>query len=154
MVANPPWRPSVAARYPKPDSDGNYPPVYGTVAEFERAVKDGLLTKVGDLFVADQAMLVFPAPAEKASTPPQTVEPPAGSGDKPKRRGPEKGSSRYGAADRKLFPDLEKLVDEDGLSPTAAAKKLAEANRVKGSGTPMSRAKRLAGRYISDGKTR
>jgi hypothetical protein len=34
--------------------------VYGTVAKFKRAVKNGLLTKVGDLFVEDQVMQVFP----------------------------------------------------------------------------------------------
>jgi hypothetical protein len=53
-VANPPRRLSVTARSPKPGPDGNYPPVYGTVAQFGRAVADGLLTKVGELFVADQ----------------------------------------------------------------------------------------------------
>jgi hypothetical protein len=66
LAANPPWRPSVAARYPKPDSDGNYPPVYGTVAEFRRAVDDGLLSQPEPrLFDAAQVMRVFPAPADR-----------------------------------------------------------------------------------------
>jgi hypothetical protein len=53
----------VAARYPKPDSDGNYPAVYSTVAEFQRAVNDGFLTQPEPgLFDAVQVMRVFPGP--------------------------------------------------------------------------------------------
>jgi hypothetical protein len=73
-AANPPMRPSVAARYPKVDSDGNYPPVYGTVAEFQRAVDDGLLTQPEPgLFDAAQVMRVFPAPADRIAA--QTAAP-------------------------------------------------------------------------------
>jgi hypothetical protein len=76
-----------------------------------------------------------------------------------RRRGPAKGSiDRYGVADRALFPVLERIRREHQLSLTAAAQKLAEGEiegeRVLGSGTPLSRAKRLVRRYNADRETR
>ena len=76
-----------------------------------------------------------------------------------RRRGPAKGSiDRYGEADRALFPVLERIHRELHLSLSAAAQKLAEGEiegeRVLGSGTALSRAKRLVGRYNADRETR
>jgi len=67
-----------------------------------------------------------------------------------RRRGPQPGSSRLAAADRRLFDELEKIILDQSLSPTAAALKLAEAKRVAGVGSPDSRAKRLAGRFLRE----
>lgn len=67
-----------------------------------------------------------------------------------RRRGPQPGSSRLAAADRRLFDELEKLILDQSLSPTAAGLKLAENKRVAGVGSPDSRAKRLAGRYLRE----
>src|SRR5262249_36738337 len=73
LAANPPWRPSVAARYPKLNCDGNYPPVYGTVAEFRPAVNDGLLSRPEPgLFDAAQVIRVFPAPSGRIA--PETAQ--------------------------------------------------------------------------------
>ena len=59
------------------------------------------------------------------------------------RFGPEPGTlRRYDAADRKLFPELERIMAEEKKSRTAAA--LALADRIDGVGTPESRARRLA----------
>jgi hypothetical protein len=54
---------------------------------------------------------------------------------------------RYGEADRALFPELERIIREENLSLTAAARRLAEADKVSGIGNPKSRAQRLAARY-------
>jgi hypothetical protein len=59
------------------------------------------------------------------------------------RFGPEPGTlRRYDAADRKLFPELERIMAEEKKSRTAAA--LALVDQIAGAGTPQSRAKRLA----------
>jgi hypothetical protein len=76
-----------------------------------------------------------------------------------RRRGPAKGSiDRYGEADRALFPELERIRREKHFSLSAAAQKLAEGEiegkGVLGSGTPLSRAKRLVRRYNADRETR
>jgi hypothetical protein len=158
-----PWRPSLRARNPRPpDPAANFPPVVGSEEAFERifrqAINDGRLTETKfHMFDAAEAMRVLrvPAPVHPPTVVPERgpSNPSTASADKPKRkRGPEKGSSRYGTADRELYPELEKLMRADGLSPNAAATKLAEANLVKGAGTPASRGKRLAARYISDKK--
>jgi hypothetical protein len=64
----------------------------------------------------------------------------------PKRRfGPEHGTlRRYAAADRALFPELERIMADEQMSRSAAARELARAGRISGVGTPDSRAKRLA----------
>jgi hypothetical protein len=63
------------------------------------------------------------------------------------RRGPARGSiSRYGEADRKLFPEIEKL-EGAGQTVNAITKAMAAEKRVEGSGTPDSKAKRLAKAY-------
>jgi hypothetical protein len=54
---------------------------------------------------------------------------------------------RYDAADRALFPELERIMTNDKKSLSAAARDLAEDGRVAGAGTPESRAKRLAALY-------
>jgi hypothetical protein len=70
----------------------------------------------------------------------------------PKRRfGPEPGTlRRYDDADRKLFPELERIMAEKQKSLSAAAFDLAEADQIDGTGTPQSRAKRLAALYKRD----
>jgi hypothetical protein len=68
-----------------------------------------------------------------------------------KRFGPEPGTlRRYEAADRKLFPELERIMAEKRKSLSAAAFDLAEADQIDGTGTPQSRAKRLAALYKRD----
>src|SRR5262245_155041 len=62
--------------------------------------------------------------------------------------GPEPGKlRRYEAADRALFPELERIMDEQQKSRWAAALDLAQAGKIKGFGTDESRAKRLAALY-------
>ena len=64
------------------------------------------------------------------------------------RRGPAPGAvDRYRDADRALFPEIRRVMREEGKSLFAAALKLAEANRVKGAGTAISRAKRIVKRF-------
>jgi hypothetical protein len=63
--------------------------------------------------------------------------------------GPRPGTGgRYHAADTKLFDELAALMRDQNLSASAAAMQLAEANKVAGTGTPESRAKRLAALYL------
>ena len=55
---------------------------------------------------------------------------------------------RFGEQDRELYPEIERLMQEGHLSPTAAALRLAYEDKVAGLGsTPESRASRLAKRY-------
>jgi hypothetical protein len=64
-----------------------------------------------------------------------------------RRRGPQPGTiNRHGPADRNLFPEIERLAKEKG-SITAATRQLAEESKVAGTGTPKSRAARLAKAY-------
>jgi hypothetical protein len=66
------------------------------------------------------------------------------------RRGPAPGTlDRFGEADRALYRELKRIV-RAGKSVNAAATELAEAGKVKGSGTDASRAKRLATRFIKE----
>jgi hypothetical protein len=59
--------------------------------------------------------------------------------------GPEPGKlKRYEAADRALFPELERIMADEQKSRSAAAHDLALANRISGVGSAQSRAKRLA----------
>jgi hypothetical protein len=63
------------------------------------------------------------------------------------RRGPEPGTvDRFGDSDRALFSELEALMAGE-MSRSAAALQLADQGKVAGTGTPESRAKRLADRY-------
>lgn len=65
---------------------------------------------------------------------------------KAQRRGPVPGAiDRYN--DEALFPEIERMTCERRMSVHAAAFKLAHAGKVEGSGTPESRASRLAKRY-------
>jgi len=71
------------------------------------------------------------------------------------RRGPVPGQvDRYGESDRALFPELERLMREERLSRTAAAKKLGEAGRIEGVGSAESRAMRLATRHGREAKNK
>lgn len=67
------------------------------------------------------------------------------------RRGPQRGTvDRFGEADRSLFPEMKRLVDEDHKSVHAAALELASAGKVKGAATLESQAKRLAKRFRNE----
>jgi hypothetical protein len=80
-----------------------------------------------------EMMRYFPEPAEK------------------RRRGPKPGTvDRYGEADGGLFGDIEEIMKKENNSVEAAAKMLADANRIVGTGSPDSRATRLAKRYRQD----
>jgi hypothetical protein len=68
-------------------------------------------------------------------------------------RGPRTGTvARYAEADRKLFPELARLMSERMTSATEAAHVLAADGKIAGSGTADSRARRLAKAYLA--KTR
>ncbi len=86
--------------------------------------------------------------ARQAVVPPVIAEGVGRGASDPARKGrfgPEPGTlRRYDAADRKLFPELERIMVEKQKSRSTAALELAEASRVKGHGTAQSRAKRLA----------
>jgi hypothetical protein len=65
----------------------------------------------------------------------------------PKTRGPAPGTvDRYAASDRALYPEIAGLI-ATGLSMTAATEDLADADKIAGTGTKASRAKRLARRF-------
>jgi hypothetical protein len=67
------------------------------------------------------------------------------------RRGPAPGAvDRYRDADRALFPEIRRIMRREGKSLYAAALKLAEADKVKGAGTAISRAKRIVKRFNAE----
>jgi hypothetical protein len=69
----------------------------------------------------------------------------------PRRKGPKPGTvDRYKAADRSLYPELKRLMSEQCLTVTAAARQLADDYKVAGIGAPESRARRLARRYTAE----
>ena len=71
----------------------------------------------------------------------------------PRRKGPAPGSvDRYSESDRALYPDLKRLMQKQKLSTTAAARQLANDNKVAGIGSLESRARRLARRYLADSR--
>jgi hypothetical protein len=84
-----------------------------------------------------------------AATPPGRWSPVLGeSGSLRKRKGPVPGTlDRYGKEDRALYPELERLMHQEHMSLTAAARQLADNSKVAGIGTAESRARRLAKRY-------
>jgi hypothetical protein len=66
-----------------------------------------------------------------------------------KPHGPTPGTvNRYGEADKKLFPEMKRLIRDKKISANAAALALAELGKVPGSGTSQSRARRLANRFL------
>jgi hypothetical protein len=72
-----------------------------------------------------------------------------------RRRGPVPGSAGYSEADAALFPEMESLVrSHGGMSPSAAALELVLANKVAGGGSPASKAKRLAARFLKERRRR
>jgi hypothetical protein len=82
-----------------------------------------------------------PAVVSSSPAPISSVEPVRGI-----RKGPVPGTiDRYGAADRALFPEMKRLIGQ-GMSPTGAARELAEAGKVRGNSTD-SETRRLAKRY-------
>jgi hypothetical protein len=69
-------------------------------------------------------------------------------GPRPGGRGPKPGTvRRYDDADCRLFCEIKRLMREEQLTITAACQRIAEAGGVAGTGTPKSRAARLAGVY-------
>jgi hypothetical protein len=92
-----------------------------------------------------------------AVTPLTTLAPAADAAVAPsvkrRRRGPVPGIvDRYGKADRILFGELETIMRVENISASAAAKKLAEAGKIAGNGTPQSCATRLVKRYQREKK--
>jgi len=70
------------------------------------------------------------------------------------RRGPAPGVvDRYRESDRALFSELRRIMRKEGKSLYAAALKLAELDKVKGAGTPISRAKRIVRRFNAEQST-
>jgi hypothetical protein len=100
-----------------------------TAAEFFEHFPEALST------AAPTADAVTPGPAEMSPRP-------------KRRRGPTPGAlDRYGESDRALYSELERISHEEKTSITDAAQRLADSGKVSGTGTPKSRAKRLAERY-------
>ena len=65
-----------------------------------------------------------------------------------RQRGPKPGTvDRYGESDRALFADIDEIMKRERTSVEAAAKKLAHADKIAGTGSRDSRASRLAKRY-------
>jgi hypothetical protein len=98
----------------------------------------------------------WPTPPATTSQPvtqaSKAVAPPVGHGASDAAQkgpfGPEPGKlRRYEAADRALFTELERIMADEKKSRSAAALDLAKAGKIKGFGTPESRAKRLAELY-------
>ena len=64
------------------------------------------------------------------------------------RRGPERGKiARFADDDRALFGAMRRMIDGASKSPTEAARQLVWEKKVKGIGSPESRARRLADLY-------
>jgi hypothetical protein len=71
------------------------------------------------------------------------------------RRGPEPGSiSRFADDDRALFSAMAHIIQRDSKSSTEAARDLAHERKIKGRGTPESRALRLARLYRKEYRRR
>jgi hypothetical protein len=69
-------------------------------------------------------------------------------------RGPEPGTTGYANLDRELFPEIDKRTRTGQARSTSdAALQLAIENRIKGPGSPESKAKRVARRYGKEGGT-
>ena len=62
-------------------------------------------------------------------------------------RGPGRGTTGYREADRKLFPEISRLIKSGARSPYGAALKLVDEDKVAGKGTPGSKARRLSKLY-------
>jgi hypothetical protein len=70
---------------------------------------------------------------------------------KRRRRGPAPGTvARYRESDRKLYPEVERIMRGEHKTVTAAARQLAEQGKVAGTGIKESRARRLPGQYRAD----
>jgi hypothetical protein len=65
-----------------------------------------------------------------------------------RKRGPVPDTVGYGASDRALFSDIERIRREDNTKSVHAAA-LELADDIKGGGTPPNKAKRLARRYLN-----
>ena len=75
----------------------------------------------------------------------------SGSKQRPKRespRGPKPGTTGFGGADRAMFPEIDEMLEQGRVrSVVAAARVLAREDKIRGHGSPDSRATRLARRY-------
>jgi hypothetical protein len=60
----------------------------------------------------------------------------------------------YRQADRALFPEMKRMMHEHTMSPSAAARKLVDEKKVRGSGSPESKAKRLAAHFLKERRRR
>jgi hypothetical protein len=98
---------------------------------------------------ASPASAETPNPSESLTIP--TATPAGMDALRRTRRGPQRGTvDRFGEADRALFPEIIRLVDEDHKSVHAAALELASAGKIKGAGTENSLAQRLAKRFRNE----
>lgn len=85
--------------------------------------------------------------ANSAATPPGFISVVRSS----RRKGPMPGKvDRYSEADRALYGQLEQVMKDEHLSASAAARRLADDAKVAGTGTPLSRARRLTKRFLAD----
>jgi hypothetical protein len=66
------------------------------------------------------------------------------------RRGPKRGTTGYQDVDRKLIPQMKRLLKTGARSPHEAATKLVAAGKVVGAGSPGSKAKRLVKLYYKE----
>jgi hypothetical protein len=89
--------------------------------------------------------------ANSAATPPGRWEVVRGPPSEPRRRkGPVPGTvDRYSGSDRKLYPKIKRLIKKKHMSATAAARHLVDQGMVTGIGSPESRVRRLANRYLA-----
>ena len=66
-------------------------------------------------------------------------------------RGPRRGQTGYAEADQKLFAEMRRLINQtNARSASAAALELVEQGKVAGAGSPQSKVKRLANRYLKN----
>jgi hypothetical protein len=124
-----------------------------TVREFQTADGDG--DGEVDLNKGSGSLLNKPVAKVMTSSEPYRVrdEPEQARPVRRPRRGPQPGDlDRYGLADRALLPELRVIMEREQLSATAAARKLADQNKILGHGTSESRTKRLASLYHREKK--
>ena len=121
------------------------PPPEGTVPQLP-AKKSGEPLEQSGLVPADEE---FGAPASLASS--DATSSVVSTPRLRRQHGPIPGTiKRYEAADRALIPQVREIMKRDNLSPTAAATVLADAGKIKGNGTPATRARRLAALYLRE----
>ena len=146
MNTNAPKKSATASEHAQGDSSSiqnDFRPACSTLEEL------GPLTIVWNLPASTTATDITAGPAAADAVATATALPP--SVQPPRRRGPTPGTvDRYGQSDRALYDDMRRLMSEEQISATAAARQLAEKGKIKGGGTPESLARRLAGRYRAE----